>query len=811
MKILHALIVLFLLWGTTTLSFGGSENGSIKGKIFNRADGKPVEAVAVVLRALPDSTVKSSLFTDSTGMYSFSVPAGDYFVSVQMVGYKTVKTEKITLSASQEKELLPIFLENYDYKLKEVTVTAQRPFIEQKADRIVMNISESITNSGETAYDLLKKAPGVYLDKDDNIILRGKGGVLVTFNDRQTHLSAKDLANYLKGMQSSEIDKIEIITNPPARYDAAGNSGIINIKTKKNLKPGLNGSIYSGATRKSKKSEIYAGGNMNFRYGKWNVYGNYNPGTYAGNWNSNLDRKMTGVRFDQDVDGDWRYNANSFNAGVDYDINRQNTIGIMVRGYGNTEKDHSTSNIYAYGTGASPDSIISSPSRTNYNFDNMSYNLNFKSNLDTSGKVLNVDIDYATFNNNSTAYNDNYFYFGNGSEKRPPFFLKGTTPSDITVQSDKIDYENPFKKYFKLEAGAKFSRAVTKNNLNYQEKHSDVWVDDASRSNQFDYYENVLAGYFSLSYDKSKTSIKAGLRAENTWSKGNSVTMNKMVKRSYLDWFPTFFIQEKLSENHSLGFSYNRRIDRPNYQDLNPFVTYLDQYTYGVGNAFLDPQYTHTFSLTHSYKNALITSLSYSHTTDVITEIVEQNDSTRVAYQTKQNLNSMDNLSLNVNFNFNPVKWYRTNNNVTTFYNQYKRKVASQGQVNDQTSFRFNTVNTFTLPKNYSVELSGFYQSKMLYGMFRIKSLYSFDLGIQKDFLKDNKATLKLTVRDIFKTMKSVADLKYDNIDIVSRNTWDSRSINLNFSYRFGSSDIKPSRQRSTGIDSEQGRIGKGR
>ncbi|MDP4207454.1 MAG: outer membrane beta-barrel family protein [Bacteroidota bacterium] len=807
MKPLKSFLVLSLLISTTLTSLAGSGNGLIRGKVYDKSSGKPVEFASVILLSLPDSAVKKTLVTDSTGIYAFNVPAGDYFISTQLVGYKPVKTNKINLSGRQEKELAPIFLENFE--LKEVTVTAKKPFIEQKADRTVMNVGENISSVGESAYELLKKAPGVYLDKDDNIILRGKDGVTVMINDKPTHLSAKDLANYLKGMQSAEIDKVEIITNPPARYDAAGNSGIINIRTKINLKPGLTGSVYSGVNQ-GKKTGVYGGGNLNFRYGKLNIFGNYNPGSYAGQWHNDLDRTLPGNRFYQNVDGDWRFNANSFNAGVDYDINKQNTVGILIRGYGNTEKNNMYNNLFIYSNSSAADSTVRSISNSDFSYNNMSYNLNFKSKLDTLGKELNVDMDYARFNNRSTLYNYNYYYLPDGTEKRAPLVLQGKTPSKITVHSAKVDYVNPFLKYFRLETGAKYSRAETDNNLNYQNLQNGNWVYDPSRSNEFDYKEDVLAGYISFSYDKNKISLKAGLRAENTWSQGNSITMNRMVKRSYLDLFPTFFVQDKLSDSHSLGFSYSRRIDRPNYQDLNPFMYFIDQYTYMVGNPFLNPQYTHTFSLTHSYKNALTSSLSYSHTSDVMTEIIKQDDVSKVVYQTKQNINSFNNFSLNINYNLNPVKWFSTNNNFTAFYNRYEGEITTGNQTKKQTSCRFNTMNKFSLPAHFSYEISGFYQSKMLYGMFRISHMYSIDMGLEKN-LWDNKASLKLSVRDVFKMMKNFARAQYDNVNLTSSNSWDSRVVTLNFSYRFGKSNLKPSRQRSTGIDDEQGRVGKGR
>jgi hypothetical protein len=798
------LISLFL----TFSAFTSLKEGKITGKIIDKNNHEPVAFAAVIVRALPDSIVKFTSLTDTLGTFAFdAVPEGNYVISTQMVGYKPVTTEKIEIQAAKTHEVGEINLENFE--LKTIVVNGKRPFIEQKADRTVLNVEGSINSSGESAYEIVKKAPGVYVDKDEKISLRGKQGVMVMINDKPTHLSDADLANYLKGLQSSEIDKIEIITNPPARYDAAGNSGIINIKTKKNLKPGFNGSVNAGITV-GKRTGGDGGLNLNLRKNKLNVFGNYNPGTYAGKNKTELDRTLTynniTNRFTQTNEGDWRYNANSFGTGVDYDINSNNTIGVLVRGYNNNSKSDIDGNLFMLSNKATPDSSLKSKNGDKGRYKNMSYNINYKTKLDTLGKELNIDLDYGTFTNKSDSYNNSYYFDANGNKSRESSLLKGKSPSDITITSAKADYVQPLSKEFKLEAGTKVSFVETDNNLSYQVYKTSNWLDDPSRSNQFVYDENVLAGYFSLSYDKNNTSVKAGLRAEQTWSEGNSVTLKRDDKRNYLDWFPTFFVQQKINDNNSFGFTYNRRIDRPSYENLNPFCFYLDEYTYVEGNPYLKPQYTNSVSLNHVWKNAIITTLSYSRTDDVAVQYLTQNDSTKVTKQTNANLNNLNNLSLNISLNFNPTSWFRTNNNFTGFYNKYERKDLSGNMSKEQSSFCINSINTFMLPKSYSIELSGFYNSKMVYGLFEIEDQYSVDLGVQKTFV-NNKATIKLSARDILGTLKSKAFVKYDNINLISRNSWDSQKVSLTFSYRFGQDDLKPSRQRSTGMDEQRNRI----
>ena len=801
-----ALVFLSLLCSVAT---GYAKNeGKIKGRLLDKTNHSPVAYAAVIVRTLPDSTVKFTALTDTLGTFSFElVPEGDYIVSTQMVGYKPAKTERIAVKQKEVHELGEISLENFE--LKTVVVNGKRPFIEQKADRTVLNVDGSINSVGESAYEIVKKAPGVYVDKDDKISLRGKQGVLVMINDKPTHLSEADLANYLKGLQGSEIEKIEIIVNPPARYDAAGNSGIINIKTKKNLKPGFNGSVNAGITQ-GKKTGGDGGLNLNMRKGRLNVFGNYNPGSYAGTHSIELDRWINYNNqtnyFAQKNDNSWRYNANSFGTGADFDITNNQTIGVLVRGYSNNMENDQQGNLYMFGNHTTADSILRAENGNDGKYKNMSYNVNYKIKIDTLGKELNIDVDYGTFTNRTDGYNNSLYFNANGTKSRESSLLKSKSPSDITIQSAKGDYVQPLTKELRLETGAKVSLVETDNNLSYQSYIATQWQNDPKRSNQFIYNENVMAGYASVSFDKNKTSVKAGLRAEQTWSEGNSVTLKRDDKRNYLDWVPTFFVQQKLTENHSLGFTYNRRIDRPSYEDLNPFCYYLDEYTYAEGNPYLKPQYTNSFSLNHVWKNAVITTLSYSRTNDVAVQFITQNDSTSITKQTNENLNNLNNFSLNVSLNFNPASWFRTNNNFTGFYNKYERKAIAGNMSKEQASFNINSINTFTLPKNFSVELSGFYNSKTVYGMFEIANQYSIDLGIQKNFA-NNKATIKLSARDILGTMKAKAVAKYDNINLISRNTWDSQKVSLSFSYRFGQDDLKPSRQRSTGLDEQRSRI----
>lgn len=792
-------------------SFGVAGKYSVKGRVIDTDTKKPIEFASVVLIALPDSTIKSSALTDPNGTYSFAnVSEGSYVVKAQIVGYKASLSKKF---ASTPNAMVADIAITPSAVIKEVMVVGKKPYIEKKADRTVLNIESSATASAESAYEVLKKAPNINIDKDDNININGKQGVTIMINDRPTHLSGTDLANYLKGVQGSEIEKVEIINNPPSRYDAAGNTGIINIKTKRTFKPGLNGSVNGGLTYNGKIGGS-GGLSLNMRNGKTNVYASYNPGTHPGKNTIDIERKIQKngqqMLFDQANKGGWRYNANSFKAGVDFDINKKNTIGFMVSGYANNVDRSLNGTTKFYNNKATADSSISSQNPSYGTFKNMSYNLNYKSVLDTAGKEINVDVDYAIFNNTSDANNDTYYYNANGNEVRTPQLLYSESPSEITIKSVKADYTHPFSQSIKMEVGTKGSLVRTDNNLKSYILGNSAWVIDSKNSNRFVFDENIVAGYVSLAYDKNNTSIKGGLRAEQTWSKGNSITKNEVVNRSYVDFFPTFFIQQKLNENNTIGLNYNRRIDRPRYQQLNPFRFVLDKYTNAEGNPFLRPQYTNNVSVNYSWKNMVFSEVTYSHTNDVMTEVLEQDAATMVGTQTTRNLSSLDAISFTNSINLNPTKWWRSNNNITAYYNSYKKTDNHIDQTNSKLSTNISSTNSFILPKKFTLELMAWYQSPLAYGMFQIKDMWSLNLGIQRSFL-NNKARVKVSFDDVFNTMKNQASAKYDNVDVKSRNTWSSQKVGITFSYRFGKTDMKPSRQRSVGLEDEKNRVGNGK
>lgn len=807
-------LVLFIAVGHVN----AANRGVISGKVIDKHTKQPIPYVAVTLGVLPDSTVKKSVLTDDQGNFKFEeVAEGKYVVGAYMVGYGRKHSKPIVCRQTSVK-VDDIVLENTI--IKEVTVVGKRPEIEMKADRTVMNIENTVTAAAENAYEVLRKAPGVNIDKDDKISLKGKEGVLVTINDKSTYLSGQDLANYLKTLNGTEIEKVELITTPPARYEAAGNVGIINIKLKKNNKIGINGSTNAGILI-TRKVGGNAGINLNMRQGKLNTFASIsgNKGFYKSK--NMVDKRINGdtAQIYQKVKslGDW--GSLNFRVGADYDINKRHTIGVMARSnFSEEDGDQTTLTNLNLRNGDLGKRLISKNEDGEHN-KNFSYNLNYKFTIDTSGRSLNVDADYVQYRNRGYQNGDTYYYNGAGTEISHPVYIKDTKPSDIYIKSFRADYVHPFSKIVTLETGVKGSLVNSDNNLKSEKMVFPMtdYINDLGRSNHFKYEESILAGYASIAYEKAGWSVKGGLRAEQTWGRGNQVTIGTINKRNSLDFFPTFYVMRTINEKNSLSFSYNRRIDRPSYSKMNPFVSRIDEYTYQEGNPNLRAQYTDNIEINHSWANRVFTSISYSHTKDVQMQVLEEVDivkpanggtseNVKASKIVERNIKDLNGFTCNVSANFQPFKWYRTNTNLTGMYNSYNRGEGKSG--NSKLMYMIYSSNSFILPKSYVFEVMLRYNSPMAYGMIDLKSQSSVNIGLQKKLLA-GKITLKASADDIFKTMNSRARANYDGMNLYTKSEWTSQRINLSVVYRFGSKDVKQARQRSTSSEEEQNRTGK--
>ena len=802
-----------------------SNPGKIKGQIKD-AGNKPLQSISVSLLKVKDSSLVKLAITDKAGNYEFeNIKEGIYLISASSVGYTKKYSSSFAVSASDP--LIQVEVMNMHETAKglgEVTVTAKKPFIENKIDKMVVNVDASPTSAGATALEILEKSPGVTVDNDGNISLRGKAGVIIMMDGKPTYLSSADLANLLKNTPASSLDQIEIMTNPSAKYDASGNSGVINIKTKKGRAAGFNGSVMAGASSGIFKPEdaIYltprSQNNITFNYrkNKLNLFGSYNPNFFRGKGRLIINRRFIDnggtISGYSDVFTKFKFgnNNHTLKLGLDYFADKKNTYGVVVSGF--MFNGHPTPVTVTSISDENYQLLSSMVSLTEnkIHFKNFSSNFNYRHLFDTAGREITVDLDYVTYNNVSNMLLTTDFYNGVGQQSADQLLLKGHLPSNINIYSIKSDYSHPFKKGGNFEAGIKSSYVKNDNLVDYERLVSDKWVID-NRTNHFIYDENINAIYTNVNKQVKKWSFQAGLRLENTNVKGFQVTNDSTFHRNFTNLFPSAFISYNVNKNNTVTLSYRRRVNRPNYQDLNPFTYFLDSLSYRQGNPFLLPQFSQNFELTHSFKGKLITTLNYNNTTDVISQVLKQDPVNRIVFLTVDNVAKFINFGISITAQMPIKKWWNTNL-FTNIYNSHYKGIYNGDPIDmSYTSFMANMTNTFTIKPGFSLELSGFYRAKGLDQLNISQPIYNISIGGQKTIMK-GKATLRLNIRDPFAWQQYRGITEYSTIYVKVRNKFDARQVNATFTYRFGKNtqQTPPLRRRNSATQDEQNRAGGG-
>lgn len=810
-----------LMCALSTLAATAQSTGKINGTVQDDK-GKALQSATISLLQSKDSSVVKFTASNKAGAFEFfDIKEGKYLVSITSVGFAKTYSPVFDVNGDKTVVVPQIALTESAKGMAGVVVQARRPFIESKLDKTIVNVEASPTNAGATALEVLEKSPGVMVNNDGIISLRGKQGVIVMIDGKQTYLSATDLATMLKNMPASALDQIEIMTNPSARFDASGNSGIINIKTKKGQAGGLNGNIMVGAT-----SSIYYDGNttylipksqnsfnFNYRKNKLNFFGNYNPNFFKGRNTMFFDRNfskdgvLTGSS-DQITRFKFGNNNHTLKLGLDWYQNKKNVFGVVVSGF--MFNGHPTPNTVSNTRDANGniESVMISNTDNDISFKNFTGNFNWKHTFDSTGKELTADFDYVRYENTSDMtlatdfYNNNNQYTGN-------LLLRGHLPSDISIYTFKSDYVRPFKNG-RFEAGVKTSFVENDNLVDYRRMITNKWVAD-DRSNHFVYDENINAVYISANKQLKKWTLQGGLRYENTIAKGHQVTNDSTFKRNLKGLFPSAFVSYAVNKNNSMTMSYSRRITRPNYQDLNPFTYFLDSLTYRVGNPYLLPQYTHNIELSHAFKSKFITTINYNSTTDVISQIMRQIAEQKITYLTAENVAEFRNIGISITAPITIKKWWNANFFTNIYNNHYEGVYENEPIKLSYTSFMVNLTNSFTLGKGYSAELSGFYRHKGVDQLTIIEPLYQLSIGTQKQVLK-GKGTLRLNMRDPFAWQRFKGINKYGDIDMRFSNRPDTRQVTATFSYRFGKNNQQapPPRRRNSSSQDEQNRVGQG-
>jgi iron complex outermembrane receptor protein len=793
-----------------SMSAQAKADNSITGKVKDE-NNKPIDAVTVSLLKASDSSLVKMAFTDTSGNFEIERDVkGDFLLSYTSVGFENTYSEVFKLEEKQNYNSPTVSLRSESKKIQEVTVTSRRPTIEVKPGKIVFNVEGSINATGSNALELLQKSPGVVVDNNENISMKGKSGVKIYIDGKMTQLDNKGLADYLKSINSSDVEAIEMIANPGAKYDASGNAGIINIRLKKNKKFGTNGNIELGLTQ-GRTLKGNGGASLNYRDKKINVFSNASASIGRRDNDLNLYRIQNGMIYDQNTVMTNKRRGVNIKAGADYFLDRKNTIGILATSNfgGGSFNSEGTTDIYNQASGE----LLQKLKATNeapVNRTNASFNLNYRYADDSSGTQVSFDADYGFFHSTSESYQPNNYY-GPNDYFQYAVINGNNTPTDINIYTAKLDIEHKLGKG-KLGIGGKVALVKTENTFEFFKYTDNVPVKDMSQSNNFAYSENVNAAY--VNYDimlHPKWSLQAGLRMEQTNSKGElsradgTEQADNLVERNYLNLFPSAALTYTFKPEHVFGLNYNRRIDRPDYQDLNPFENKLDQMTYEKGNAFLKPQYTDNIELSYVFKSMINVSAGYSYVKDYSVTVTDTINGNATFIQ-NQNIAGQKIVSFNIGSPIPITKWW--NGYVNVWY-QYQVVQGSFNNINIDLSasgYGFYGQSTFTLGKNYTAEVSGWFNGKGMEGTWQKNAQGSLDIGIQKRFLKE-KASIKLTATDILRTTRFHGGSNYGGTSIAINQLNENQTVRLNFSYRFGNSQVKGARQRKTASDSEGKRI----
>ncbi len=796
------LTVLFLALLVTHSTF--SQNYSIEGRLIDE-NKEPISFATLIVKTAVDSAFAKAGTTSIDGSFQLqNLPKNSYLIEFSMMGYKkNIKTIELT----ENLDLGTIMLSLAPESLDEVVVSTTKPIVQVLADKTVFNVENTINAVGTNGQELLRKAPGVVLDNNNNIILEGKSGVQIWIDGRPSRLAGTDLENFLQSLQAGDIESIELITQPSSKYDAAGTAGIINFKLKKDKGLGTNGSLSTTATA---GDFLRTSNSVNFnnRNRKGNLYGNYSNNFGKSTGFLYLNRTQNGTNFNARTQSVYNRNTNNIRLGYDYLASENSTIGALASTNLNNRFDTNNTRTPIRNLNQTiNDSVLVAANNSQTKSQNSNFNLNYRF-KDTLNHEFNVDLDYGYYNNDRETYQPNVYFNGEETAVLSQNITQQITPIRINILALRMDYEQDFLKG-KTAIGVKSSYVNADNNFRFFNQENNVFVLNNDQSNQFEFIERIYAAYINYNRTFGKFNLQTGVRMEHTTSDGNLTSdqenVNNRVKRSYTDFFLSGGLTFSASRNHQLGLTFSQRIQRPNYSSLNPFEYQLDELSARRGNPFLQPQYTDNLKLNHTFKYRFSTSLSYAYTSDFFTQVTEQ-DGANGNFINERNIADQEVWNLSISYSFQITKWwnyYISLNASSITYTSTDPDFVSTSQE----TLGFYMQNTINLPSDYRLEVSGWYSSPSVWGgTYETRALGSLNLAVQKKFL-DKKLNIRLAFNDVLFSSFWQGTTRFGALFIDGSGGSDSRNMALGLTYNFGSSEIKKTRSRKTSLEDEKSRV----
>ncbi|NML39139.1 TonB-dependent receptor [Chitinophaga sp. G-6-1-13] len=811
------LVCLTIFIFITGHSFGQQKaDGRIKAVITEKQSKDKVPGASVLLENMADTLYKKSLLSDGEGRFTFTgLENGSYKVTITYIGFRKYSSHRILISNSiPEADLGVITLDREEAKdLREIVVNATKQVTEQQVDKTVVNVDALISNTGTTAFDVLNNAPGVVLDDGGNASLKGKDGVRVFIDGKPSYLTGRELTGYLKSVPSGTIDKIELMSNPPARYNAEGTGGIINIRTKKLKSKGFNGSVnlnYSqGVYAKTNNSASF-----NYRNDKVNIFGNAGYTLQNNFVNSDRDRNYSFKDVARNYTLKQHYfeknkrQGFNYKVGADYNVSDKTTIGIVLSDnhmspYKETGRYNSL-----FLRQEKTDSTIYINSNVEESSRNFTGNANFRHQFNKKGRELNVDVDYLKYRYSQQQRSESVTYQPD-SAISDRYNLHSNNPFHAEIYGGKIDYVHMAGDGMSLEGGAQSIYSRRNSEGIYFNGINDATSPATQLNNKFSYNENINALYVNFSKDFNRFSLIAGLRMENTNAKGTISTVDlrkdSSFRKDYTDLFPTVSLSYKFDSSglHVLTLAGGRRITRPGYQELNPSVFFFDKYTSYQGNPLLTPEYATNLELNYSYDGSYTVGVYYSRVKGTITQLYTQVDSAFISKP--YNLELVTNAGITANVSHNLTKWWSVNLYMELVNARFRGWQENNVYLdNSRTNFRINGSTKVQLGSGWSAEVSGFYKTRMVIGQAILEPAWKMNAAVQKKVMK-NKGSITVSGLDIFRSWVVDRNINIPEGHVFISNMFDTHLINIGFNYRFGKAVA--TRERKNSIENEQQRV----
>lgn len=758
--------------------------------------GKPLDAATITLKK-GDQQIASA-FAD-LGHFSMNYKdAGSYTVVATLIGYLPVQ-----VTVELPKDSVMLVMKSDSKQLSEVKVTYHRPLIERTVDRVIFNVENSILASGGSAWEALTKAPGVQVTASNELTANRKS-VKVYMDGKPLNISGDDLSAYLQGLPSNLVSQIEVFSNPPAKFEAEGGS-VINIITKKAKMEGFNVTLNSGFTQ-GVYSTYNGSATFNYRKDKLNIYGSYGY-THRHTFQDHNEFIDYGDSFWSSPSRNiFQSDNNTYRLGADYLLKPNQVLGFLITGSNRTSSSNAHTLTTVTNRQLALDSTLKTDNASTGSGSQFAYNINYNLKLDSGKSSLNIDLDYSPFTSQSAALADNLSFLPDGSQTPNMFHIYTPSSQHIDIYSGKADYNYKLFEKWDLTSGIKYSSTQSRNSFDYYNRIGSLLSFIPDNSNHFVYSEKTAAAYTSISGTLGKWTLQGGLRGEYTRTRGYSITLDSLNQRNYFKLFPTAFIQYKVDDDNELQFNYAYRIQRPEYNRLNPAKRFISPYDVYVGNPALQPSFVQNLELSYTYKQQYNVTAFYSVTHDVFTNVNVQDNQTKVYYGTQANLGLSANGGVRFSAAFHPTTWWEMNAIAEVYRQQEKSAYLTSSYNYHLISYDVTLNQSFIIDAKSAVkaEISGTLNGPGLQGIYRANHNSEVDAGIKTNVLH-GMGTLKLAVNDIFNTNHNDIQINYLDQHSGFFHHVESRTAGLSFTYRFGK-NVAASRSRSTASEEERKR-----